>query len=352
MPTATRTRMTQDAINELIAKRVDEAWKAYDAARNLETKAEIKECTYQDFVKCQPLNFKGTEGVIGLTRWFKKMETVFHISNFPPRCQVKYATCTLQDGALTWLNSHKRTIRVNDAYAITWKALIKLMTVDAIRVANNLMDQKLKGYAIKNAENKRMNNVERKGYAGVLPYCNKCRMYHEGPCMARCGNYKRVGHLTRDYRTVVAATPQRALLKNQNYRHKTGNKNGNNEAKARAYTIGGGGVGPDSNIITGTFLLNNRYASMLFDLGADRSFMSTTFSALLDVIPSTLDTSYVAFVIFLLLDFMTLTFEEDIDSEVRKLHLLSFLDVFKPLSMNNIVFSKLSAINGFDMSLP
>ncbi|GJW88417.1 hypothetical protein Tco_0163757 [Tanacetum coccineum] len=39
-------------------------------------------------------------------------------------------------------------------------------------------------------------------------------------------------------------------------------------------------------------------------------------------------------------------------SEVRKLHLLSFLDVFKPLSMNNIVFSKLSAINGFDMSLP
>ncbi|GJZ82759.1 hypothetical protein Tco_0647932 [Tanacetum coccineum] len=90
---------------------------------------------------------------------------------------------------------------------------------DAIRVANNLMDQKLKGYAIKNAENKRRfdsnsrdnhgqqqpfkrqnvngqnvaraytvrNNVERKRYAGVLPYCNKCRMHHEGPCMARCG---------------------------------------------------------------------------------------------------------------------------------------------------------------------
>ncbi|GKE75294.1 putative reverse transcriptase domain-containing protein, partial [Tanacetum coccineum] len=75
------------------------------------------------------------------------------------------------------------------------------------------------------------------------------------------------------------------------------------------------------------------------------------------------DAYHQAFVIFLLLDFMTLTFEEDINSEVRKLCKLSFLDFFKSwsvsmclsmdsLSMNNIVFSKLSAINGFDMSLP
>nr|GEZ83925.1 reverse transcriptase domain-containing protein [Tanacetum cinerariifolium] len=62
--------------------------------------------------------------------------------------------------------------------------------------------------------------------------------------------------------------------------------------QARAYAIGGGGTNPDSNVVTGTFLLNNCYASMLFDSGADRSFVSTTFSALLDVAPSTLDTSY------------------------------------------------------------
>ncbi|GKE08091.1 putative reverse transcriptase domain-containing protein, partial [Tanacetum coccineum] len=77
-------------------------------------------------------------------------------------------------------------------------------------------------------------------------------------------------------------------LRNQN----RGNKTGNNEAKARAYAIGGGGANPDSNVVTGTFLLNSRYASMLFDSGANKSFVSTTFSALLDVIPSTLDTSY------------------------------------------------------------
>ncbi|GJX42250.1 hypothetical protein Tco_0257240 [Tanacetum coccineum] len=48
-----------------------------------------RECTYQDFMKCQPLSFKGTEGVVGFIRWSEKMETVFHISNCPERYQVK-----------------------------------------------------------------------------------------------------------------------------------------------------------------------------------------------------------------------------------------------------------------------
>ncbi|GKD60056.1 hypothetical protein Tco_1297565 [Tanacetum coccineum] len=87
-----------------------------------------REYTYQDFVKCWPFNFKGIEGVIGLTRWFEKMEMVFHISNCPQKYQVKYASCTLQNGALTWWNSHKRTVGTDAAYAMTWKALMKLMT--------------------------------------------------------------------------------------------------------------------------------------------------------------------------------------------------------------------------------
>ncbi|GJV63739.1 putative reverse transcriptase domain-containing protein [Tanacetum coccineum] len=55
-----------------------------------------RECTYPDFLKCQPLNFKGTEGVVGLTQWFEKMESVYSISNCTVACQVKFATCTLQ----------------------------------------------------------------------------------------------------------------------------------------------------------------------------------------------------------------------------------------------------------------
>ncbi|GKF30389.1 hypothetical protein Tco_0100187, partial [Tanacetum coccineum] len=87
-----------------------------------------RECTFQDFLKCKPHNFSGTEGVVGLTCWFEKMETVFNISNCPSKYQVKYATCTLQDSALTWWNSHKRTIGVDVAYAMKWDRLIRLMT--------------------------------------------------------------------------------------------------------------------------------------------------------------------------------------------------------------------------------
>ncbi|GKA72002.1 putative reverse transcriptase domain-containing protein [Tanacetum coccineum] len=105
---------------------------------------------------------------------------------------------------------------------------------DAIRIANNLMDQKLKGYARKHGKSLYRGN--------------------------KTGN------------------------KNGN---KTGNQTGGNEATAKAYAIRGGG-----QCCTGTFLLNNCYASMLFDSGADRSFVSSTFSSLLDVAPSTLDTSY------------------------------------------------------------
>ncbi|GJR00859.1 putative reverse transcriptase domain-containing protein [Tanacetum coccineum] len=388
-----------------------------------------RECTFQDFLKCKPQNFSGTEGVVGLTRWFEKMETVFNISNCPPKYQVKYATCTLQDSALTWWNSHKRTIGVEAAYAMNWVELMKLMTEvycprneiqkmetelwnltvkgndltaytqrfqelillctrmvpdeedrverfigglpdniqgnviaanlarlqDAIRIANQLMDKKLQGYAARSAENKRRmesnlrdnrrqqppfkrqntsgqnvaraytaGNNERKGYAGPLPYCNKCRLHHEGLCTMRCGNCKKVGHQTRDCRAAIAPNTQRApvgnqqgiicyecgrpghfrrdcpKLRNQNRGNQTRNKNGNktgnqtggNEATVKAYAIGGGGTNPDSNVVTGTFLFNNCYASMLFDSGADRSFVSTTFSALLDVAPTTLDTSY------------------------------------------------------------
>ncbi|GJU05043.1 hypothetical protein Tco_1121473 [Tanacetum coccineum] len=54
-----------------------------------------RECSYSEFLKCKPLDFKGTEGVVGLTRWFEKMESVFSISNCPATSQVKFATCTL-----------------------------------------------------------------------------------------------------------------------------------------------------------------------------------------------------------------------------------------------------------------
>ncbi|GKA81826.1 putative reverse transcriptase domain-containing protein [Tanacetum coccineum] len=61
---------------------------------------------------------------------------------------------------------------------------------------------------------------------------------------------------------------------------------------ARAYVVGSAGTNPNSNVVKGTFLLNNRYTSILFDTGADRSFVSTAFSSLIDIIPTTLDHGY------------------------------------------------------------
>nr|GEW09440.1 putative reverse transcriptase domain-containing protein [Tanacetum cinerariifolium] len=168
-----------------------------------------------------------------------------------------------------------------------------------------------------------LRNNEKRGYLRSLPYNNKCKMYHARPCTVRCGNYKRVDHMTRYCKVAVTLNTQRALvgnqlgivcyecgrpghfmkdcpkLRNQNCgnqtenknRNKTGNQTEGNEATTRAYAIGGG-ANPDSNVVTGTFLLNNCYAFMLFDSGADRSFLLSTFSALLEVAPSTLDTSY------------------------------------------------------------
>ncbi|GKD95996.1 putative reverse transcriptase domain-containing protein [Tanacetum coccineum] len=319
-----------------------------------------RECTFKAFLKCHPLSFNGTEGVVRLTRRFEKMEMVFHISNCPDRYQVKYASCTLLNSALTWWNSHKRTIGIEAAYAMSWAELMKLMTEvycprneaqkmetklwnlavkgndltaytrrfqklvllctrmvpneednverfvgDAIRIANNLMDQKLKGYA-RSAENKRRldnNSRDNRGQQPVFKRQNVGGQNVARAYMAGNNEKKREPQLGVIRVLFVMSVESQDILgknypksRNQNRGNKTGNKTenqtGNNEATAKAYAIGGGGANPDSNVITGMFLLNNCYASMLFDSGADRSSVSSTFSALLDVAPSTLDTSH------------------------------------------------------------
>nr|GEV82606.1 putative reverse transcriptase domain-containing protein [Tanacetum cinerariifolium] len=70
------------------------------------------------------------------------------------------------------------------------------------------------------------------------------------------------------------------------------NRARNGNAMGRAYAMGTTRTNPNSNVVTGMFLLNNRYASILFDTGADRSFISTAFSLMIDIIPTTLDHGY------------------------------------------------------------
>ncbi|GJV40357.1 putative reverse transcriptase domain-containing protein [Tanacetum coccineum] len=309
-----------------------------------------RECTYQDFMKCQPLNFKGTKGVVRLIRWFEKMETVFHISN----CQRKTRKISRvdYDGGTKMVRGRRIGLRkfMEDPDNIQGNVHAAKPTKlqDAVRIANNLMDQKLKGYAVKNDENKRrlevnqrdnhgqqppfkrpnvggqnvaraytVGNNEKKPYNRLLPLCNKCKLHHKGPCTVRCGKCNKVGHLTRDCKVTISTTStqrgqvvnQRVVtcyecvgqghyrsdcpkLKDRNRGNKAGNKNEVGEARWKAYVLGGGDANPDSIVVKGTFLLNNHYAFIIFDSGADRSFISTTFSALLDIAPDTLDVSY------------------------------------------------------------
>ncbi|GJZ77677.1 putative reverse transcriptase domain-containing protein [Tanacetum coccineum] len=295
-----------------------------DNRRNVQT---ARPCFYADFMKCQPLNSKGTEGVVGLTRWIEKMESVFNISGCAIKNQVKFATCTLLGAALTWWNGQIRTLGP-DAYTMTWEVLKKKMTdkycpqgeikkleielwnikvkgndvptytehfqeltmictkfvanetkkVDkyisglpdniygnvksarpktldeTIELANDLMDQKLRTYAKRQTDNKRKAD-------------DSSRNNH--------------GHQQQAFkRHNVAKVYNMGTGEKNPYRGSLPNKKGNASRD------------PDSNVITGTFLLNNRYASILFDTGADRSFISTAFSSLIDIAPTPLENSY------------------------------------------------------------
>ncbi|GJU90997.1 putative reverse transcriptase domain-containing protein [Tanacetum coccineum] len=242
-----------------------------DNRRNVQI---MRLCFYADFMKCQPLNFKGTKGVVGLTQWIEKMESVFNISGCAIENQVKFATCTLLGAALTWWNGQIRTLGP-EAYAMTWEVKgndvpaytecfqeltlictkfvanetekvdkyisglpdniygnVKFarpkMLDETIKLANDLMDQKLYTYAERQSDNKRkadnssrnnhghqqqplkrqnvakvynMGTGEKKPYGRSLPKCTKCHLHHNGRCTQKCHKCNKVRHFARDCRS-------------------------------------------------------------------------------------------------------------------------------------------------------
>nr|GEY91786.1 hypothetical protein [Tanacetum cinerariifolium] len=130
--TKTTTFVTDSLLEALIEQGVAKGLVTRDADKNTNgddshvsrtdarrTERITREYTYPDFMKCKPLNFKGTEGVVKLTQWFEKMETVFRISNCSVENQIKFSTCTLFGSALMWWNSHVMTVGSDVAYTMT-----------------------------------------------------------------------------------------------------------------------------------------------------------------------------------------------------------------------------------------
>ncbi|GJT76085.1 reverse transcriptase domain-containing protein [Tanacetum coccineum] len=266
--------------------------------------------------------------------------------------QIQNLLLYLLAGALTWWNTHVMTVTHDVAYSMTWVDLKKKMTdkycprnemkkleaelwitedkieryvgglpdmihgnivaskpktmQEAIEMATELMDKR--GIHCWSGEG------DKKPYGGSRPLCPKCNYHHDGPCAPKCYKCNKYGHIARDCRGTGNANNnnqkgtgsgqkptcfecgvqghfQKDCPRLKNNKGNRGNQAGNNRAPAKVYVVGNAGANPD-NVVAGTFLLNNRYAYILFDTGADRSFVSTTFSSQIDITPSTLDHYY------------------------------------------------------------
>ncbi|GKA70725.1 putative reverse transcriptase domain-containing protein [Tanacetum coccineum] len=142
-------------------------------------------------------------------------------------------------------------------------------------------------------------NPVRRENTGAVPKCTTCNFHHppETPCRT-CFNCNRPGHFAKDCR-VVPRNVESGSEARGNHQNQVvavnggqGRRNNSNQARGRAFMLGAEEARQDPNIMTGTFTLNNHYATTLFDSGADYSFVSTTFIPLLGIEPSDLGFSY------------------------------------------------------------
>nr|GEV72152.1 hypothetical protein [Tanacetum cinerariifolium] len=146
---------------------------------------------------------------------------------------------------------------------------------NTIELANDLIDQKLRTYAERQTHNKRNADDSPRNNHGHQQHPSKrqnvTKVYNMGS-----GERKPYGETCPSAQSAIFITMAHVL------------RIATNVTREEMECI----EGPDSNVVTGTFLLNNRYASILFDTGADRSFMFTAFSSLIDIIPTMLENSY------------------------------------------------------------
>nr|GEV06151.1 reverse transcriptase domain-containing protein [Tanacetum cinerariifolium] len=193
-------------------------------------------------------------------------------------------------------NNHKRkfkdkgNISRNNSYRNKYQNISNNRTND-FRQQQNRRPKTFKSYAATPTENRR--------YTGNHPLCHRCTLHHTGPCIIRCQVYNKIGHLTKNCRNKGPAIGSNlqpvsiichAYGEKGYYRSQCSKININ--ANGRTYLLRDKNAHQDSNVVTGTFLLNHRPARTLFDSGADRSFVSISFASMLNIPSITLDTTY------------------------------------------------------------
>ncbi|GJT71794.1 putative reverse transcriptase domain-containing protein [Tanacetum coccineum] len=236
-------------------------------------------CYYADFLKCQPLNFKGTEGVVGLTwcgcdlggtlinKYIRRLSVNFY-GNVKKSSKPKKSLVETMSGIV--LMDHKNSVTMRKSPDNRGKADDSsenkhghpTQTLQEGRMCQGHFTHDCRTTGNTNVANTQKGN-------GAAPKGNGC---------FECGA---PGHFKRD-------CPK---LKNKD--------RGNGNAQGWVYAVGnakkrGNASGnPDSNVVTGTFLLNNHYASILFDFGAIEALYGTAFSSLINIAPTPLENSYV-----------------------------------------------------------
>ncbi|KAI3813313.1 hypothetical protein L1987_18033 [Smallanthus sonchifolius] len=297
-----------------------------EALRNAGTTGgNINNASYKTFLACKHVEFFGSEGATGLLQWFEKMESTLNMCDCPENLKVKYASSAFQKRALTWWNaqaaillSASLTDDLVKSGVLSRKGSKKAKEDYSKRPAKK--QKTAKNFAMAtpaipvNAVAPTPQSTDRKPYTGNLPKCPRCPFHHHGECR-KCNKCGKLGHTNRfckespaaaNANNVVVATvapgnnTARACYECGGLDHfrdrfprlNRGNNNNTPAANGRAFVIGAPEARQDPAVVTGTFLLDNHFVSILFDTGADKSFVSTDFEPMLNLRPTKLDSAY------------------------------------------------------------
>ncbi|GJS14303.1 putative reverse transcriptase domain-containing protein [Tanacetum coccineum] len=323
-------QMSQAAIAKLVADEVAKALVADRATRNTtsargssnvggvgnaggpERAQPAKDYTFSSFMKCGPTQFHGKKGAIELCHWFEKIECTFGISECIERNKVKFAVATLQvksDIAAYTYRFKKLVLLCPDVVPSTKKKIgqyikglpsyiqgetysSKPTTLNkAVRMAHGLMEHKIQGWNERNAEqNKRKWEGGNQG--------------NNQDCPVTCRNCRKRGHKAKICHRGGVATgantePIKVCYKCRDPNHLANSdlcperkKQGGRNASGHVYAMKDAEQAQGPNMVTGTFLLNNRYFSMLFDSGSDKSFINASVTHLFDIEPERISASY------------------------------------------------------------
>ncbi|KAJ9538993.1 hypothetical protein OSB04_031726 [Centaurea solstitialis] len=390
-------RLVSEQVIASLPNIVSQVAAGFNANQNQNHERRERECTYKSFRSCNPKEFHGTEGAVGLLTWIEGMESVLHISKCTEGNKVQYAACLLQGRALTWWNTQIQTRGREATNQISWEDFKKMLKDEFCprsemqKLEAELWHHEMKGNDVTtyttrfhelaklvphlvtpeqnrvdryvwglspvirgnvtaadpktlqeavNLANRLTNNAVRSGTflsdgakgkrkieestkpqfrgkmgkdrrvtrsyglqtqmaereRGTNQKCGKCGNLHGGRCIvcSRCG---RGGHTDKGckkgtcfecgslnhYRNDCPKLNQRpyanrvqpANQATQANQANQGNRGG--LARGRAFVIGAEEAKQNPDVVTGTFLLNNYPATVLFDSGADRSFVSLEF---------------------------------------------------------------------------